>query len=491
MKGYKKLNRRPLTRVKVVTDAVLTRIHDATVKILEETGIKCFHEGALEIFKKHGVKVDENIVFIPRKIVEKAIESAPSTFKWSGRNEEHSIMVGEEYPLFKTACSRGMTTVYDLNNGARKGTLQDHINMTQLFHSSDVCDIAGGYAIDPAELSSHEKHLHILMQVLKNTDKPFHVFTGDKTNHIRQIIEMIEIAIGKNQLEKNHYACATGSPLSPLCLSPVMTEAIIEFSKQKQIVNVASCVIGGVSGPIRLLGQVLLENTEIISGLVLSQLVRPGTPVIMEPTGSTANMKTAAYIGGTPECMLRTIPSIQMALDLYHLPVRTISGMSDSKLVDGQAAFESMQNTLLASLSGCSILDCAFGNIESLISTAYEKIIIDEEIINRCKCICEGIDVSEEALSLDVIQECAHDGGKYIAHQSTFEHFRNRWLPLISDRETRDDWERAGSEDIVIKANKEFKKRLTKAPDSLMDKEGEKELKEYIKLAIKANKQSN
>ena len=372
--------------------------------------------------------------------------------------------------------------------GYRRGTLQDHINMTKLFHNSIECDVAGGYPSDAKELCSYDKHLYFMKETFKNTDKPFHIFTGDKKEHIRQVLDMMEIVYGKKELEKNHYACTSGSPLSPLSLSEVMTEAIIQFSKRNQIVHVSSCVLGGVSGPVSLLGQVLLENAEILSGIVLTQLIKPGTPVFMVPCGSTGYMKNATYVGGTPECMLRTIPSIQLALDLYNLPVRTISGMSDSKIVDAQASLDSMQNTLLLALSGCSILDCAFGNIESLYTTAYEKIIIDEEIINRCRRIMKGIDVSDEALSLKVIEECAHDGGKYLAHQNTFDHFRDRWKPTLSDWDNRQDWENNGSEGIVIKANKEYKKRLSEASETYLEKEVEKELNEYIKVTIKKNK---
>ena len=94
------MNRIPVTRLKVIPDTTLTQIHEATIRLLGQTGIKFYHEGALKIFKKHGAKLDKNIVYIPRRMVENAIESSPQEFKWSGRDEKHTITIENKTSLF-------------------------------------------------------------------------------------------------------------------------------------------------------------------------------------------------------------------------------------------------------------------------------------------------------------------------------------------------------------------------------------------------------
>jgi len=115
-------------------------------------------------------------------------------------------------------------------------------------------------------------------------------------------------------------------------------------------------------------------------------------------------------------------------------------------------------------------------------STSYEKFVIDEELISRVLRISRGIDTSDQALAMDVIQEMGQKGS-YLMHPSTFEQYRNNWLPAVSDWESYEDWLAAGGEDVTARANRRYKEALQSAPETLLDPELERDLQTYLKKA--------
>ncbi len=171
-----------------------------------------------------------------------------------------------------------------------------------------------------------------------------------------------------------------------------------------------------------------------------------------------------------------------MGLDFYHLPTRTMTGITHSKALDAQAGYETMQSLMKGMLSGTHMFVQCLGVLDAIMATSYEKFIIDEELISRVMRIKQGIDTSDVALAVDVIQEVAHNAS-YLMHMSTFENFRTLWTPTISDWESYDDWEQAGSEDVAMRANRKFKEILQKAPATLLDPAADQELQAYIKKA--------
>jgi len=181
--------------------------------------------------------------------------------------------------------------------------------------------------------------------------------------------------------------------------------------------------------------------------------------------------------------MLINIPNVQMGTKFYKLPVRNMCGPSDSKQVDIQAGIETTQNLMGGVLSGVDWLGSTVGILQSVLTTSFEKVIIDQETISRVMCIRDGIDTSDEALSVDLINEVGHTG-TYLQHPSTFKHFKNNWLPSISNWDSYEEWKEKGSEDIVVNANKKFKEILANAPEMLIDSELDKDLKAYMKKAM-------
>jgi len=468
-------------KLKVISEEDLARVHDASLKILEETGVAFQCEEALEIFKINGAKVKNKTVYLPQKMVEDALESAPDTFRWYARNEAHSVTLGEGYAVEPNV---GPVYIQDLDNGRRLGKLEDYANIQKLCQSSDIVNLVGATPIDPSDVEGNKKHLYMLYETIKNTDKPVIGMCANKAHNLESL-KFMELALGKEGvLQDKVYMSVSVNPLSPLAYGPAAAETIIEYSKQKQAIMILPCIMAGVTGPISLFGTVVLQNAEILAGIVLTQLINPGNPVVAGPCSSVAYMKKASYITGSPEMMLIDVAGLQMFLDLYKMPTRIMTGMTDSKVVDCQAGYETMQNMMLGILSGAHVIHECLGVLDSIMTTSYEKFIIDEELLSRVMRISEGLDTSEEAMMLDVIQKIGNSGS-YLLHPSTFEGYRDHWLPRVSDWEPFSDWQNAGSQDVVIRANRKFKERLRSAPESLIDPELDKELKAFIRCIRK------
>jgi len=471
------------SRLKVITDEDMSWIHEASLKILQDTGVIYHNDEALDIFKKHGAKVGGKTVFFHKNMVREALKSAPQTFRWRARNDAKSVTVGDQNEKLLLQPNGGPVFVQDLDKGRRKGTLEDFANIIKLCHASDIVSLIGSFPVEPSDVKQNEKHLYMMYEILKNTDKPVIAFQFSSPKD-RQILDMVEIAMGQNgSLDKHHCVGVGVDPLSPLAYDSAACETIIEFAKRKQIVWFTAAIMAGFSGPISLIGTVTQQNAEILAGIILAQLVNPGNPVIYSNGSAVANMKNGKFVTGSPEMMLIQLAGLQMTLDYYHLPSRSMCGMTDSKTIDYQAGCETIQSLMLGVLGGAHWIFESLGVLDAIMTTSYEKLMIDLEIVNRVIRIREGMDTSAKDRALKVIQEVGHEGA-YITHTDTLNHFRERWLPSLSDWNTFEDWEKAGSEDIAVRANKQYKEILEKAPESLIEPEVDKTLTNYIKRVI-------
>jgi len=467
------------TKLEVLSKDDLLRVHEATLKILRETGVVFHSEEALSIFKKHGARVENKTVFISREMVDQALSTAPKTFRMRARNDKYSLTVGEGFLVQPNV---GPVYIQDLDRGRREATLEDYANIQKLCQASDVVDLVGTIPVDPSDVDTNDKFLMMMYEALKNSDKPVIGFCAN-TQQVREQLDMVELAMGKpGFLMENHCTAVLVNSLSPLGYAPDTLETMIEYAKHNQVIMLAPCIMAGVSGPISLLGTAVLQNTETIAGLVLVQLINPGAPLVYATASTSGYMKEATFAAGTPEAMLINTASLQMGLDFYHLPVRTMSGITHSKTVDCQAGYESMQSLMMGMLSGAHMSVQSLGVLDAIMTTSYEKFVIDEELVRRVRRISQGIDTSDEALAVEVIQEVGHTG-TYLSHMSTFEKFRTLWTPSVSDWGNYSDWKSAGSEDVTVRANRKFKQILQNAPETLLDPDTDKALQAYIAKA--------
>ncbi len=472
-----------LSRIKVLETEDLARIHEASLKALEEIGMVFHQRKAIELLKEHGAKVNGKTVYIPRSLVERSLALCPKTFKWRARNRERSIVVGEGLHF---QASGGSTYIQDIERGRRPSKLEDFVNIQKLYQSSKVIDIVGFSPVDAGDIEPKFRHLYMQQEILKHTDKPVHghVCGGPGA---AQMLEMIKIAFGEDELfEHNHVIGLSINTLSPLGFGEDQLDTLVEYVRRNQIIIACPMAIGGVSAPMSHVGITVLVNAEILAMITLIQLLNPGNPVIIAPSSSFADMRTGAYSAGIPDGILHIITQIELSRELYGLPTRVLGGACDAKALDAQAGYETMQNILFSALAGADIIAHACGVLDGLMTISYEKMMIDEELLQRAAYFrMRPVDLSDQALALNVIKEVG-PGGSYFSHQSVFEQCRDFFKPDVSDWQNYAEWQRNGSQDIALKANRIFKERLASAPGYVLDQEAQKMVDDYVKKVVES-----
>lgn len=468
------------SEIKVLSPEEADKVHRGSVSVLGETGVVFHSDEALAIFKSNGFKIEGKTVFFTEGQIQKALDTCPSTYEFHARNPERTVVVGDRQPLIQPAF--GNVFVQEPGRPRRKGSFRDYINYQRLVQGSDIIQLAGGVPIVADELDPSTRHLDQMYAALKYTDKPVIGWAASRCQ-TDEMLDMLGIAFGGGSFLETHQVMGSGiNPLSPLSYSTETLECVIANARRNQVLFVNPAAMAGITAPIDLLGCALMQNAEILSCIVLIQLIRPGVPVVYCPASVVGYMKRASFCTGSPESMLINIASLQLGRDLYHLPTRTLTGHTDAKLPDYQAGVESMQAIMLSALGGAEILNEALGTLESYMSISFEKFILDEEMFSRVQRIHKGVDTSGMDRRLALIKEVAHQGS-YLTHPSTFKAFRESWQPRVSDWNDYDTWLGAGGKDAVERAREILEQRLAPEPEICIDPDTDKALKEYMEKA--------
>lgn len=467
---------RKLPRMKIVGDGDLPRIHEASIDILENTGIIFEHEEALKFFKNHGAKVEGKTVFIPRSMAETAMDKTPEVYRHVARNQQQSVTIGDGIAPHPNL---GSVFCEDMDKGKRRGLLEDYANFQKLSQASDIVKLTGAIPVAPSDVQPSEQALYMLYETIKHTDKPF---IGISTNakKAEESLKMVEMVFGENYLKDHHCVGVSTTALSPLKFGTETIDSIIAYAKKNQPVFIIPSAMAGVTSPMTLFGSIVQQNTEILAGITLIQLINPGGPAVYCPASTMSDLRTAICVYAPPEQFLINSTCLQMAIDFYKVPTRIMAGMTNSKEVDIQAGYETMQNMLMGLLAGGHMVEQVFGVLDAIMTISYEKFIIDEEMMSRVIRICEGVDTSDSEMSLDVMKEVG-PGGSYLTHGDTFKRFKNQWLPTVSCWDSYDKWESSGKESVMSRANKKYKEILENSPDMMISKDLDRDLMAYMK----------
>lgn len=453
----------------MLTDEQSVQFHEASLKILSQTGVRFFRQEAVDLLKKHGAQIDGNQVRIPRELVAKSLKSCPRQFTWKGFNDGTSVAVRHE-PLISPAV--GPVFIHDLKNGRRMATQTDYANVTKLMQALDIVSINGGLPVDITELPPEKRYLQMMELMVRHTDKPILGFClNDRL--VRQTLGFYAAVSGGETIwDKGHYLAAVCTTLSPLAMDQDTIDTIFAYAKRNQIVIAASCVMAGITGPVNPLGTAVLQNAEILSSIVLAQCVRPGCPVIYSVASSAGYMKDASYSGGSPDAMMIHGACIQTAMDLYDIPIRTMTGINSAKMVDYQAGMETGMSALLSGLIGGGVWSQAMGVMDDIMSLSLEKLILDTDILSRALHVRKGLNFSEKALSLDTIMEVGPQGN-YLMHPDTFQGFSQLWIPQYLNWESWELWQKNGGKNLLEKANETVNNILEDSPHTLLSSKQE------------------
>ncbi len=455
----------------------LSKIHEASLEILKNTGVEFNDPGALGIFKRHGFKVDGKTVFMTEKDVAKALKNAPPRVRIVGRNPEKTVLIGGDEFVF--APTHGAPFVVTATGQQRLATFEDYCNCCKLIQNSKHIDLNGIMMVQPNDLPPQTSHLNRLFSNIVLCDKPFFGST-DSRLAVRDTIEMAAIVWGdKERLKEMPVTVSLINPLTPLRFSEEVSSALIEVAINGQAVVVSSHVVAGTTGPINLPGTLVLGNSEVLAGLILTQLVRPGAPFIYGGNSNAADMRTGLGVIGRPETVILSSSVAQIAR-FYNLPCRTGGCLTDAHFVDAQAGVESTLTLLIAIVNGSNLIMHSCGMMGYYISMNFEKFLVDEELCGMVRCLLKPIEINADSIDVEAIKRVGI-GGEYLTEDKTYrlcrKEFHQADLFICQDYKT---WAADGCRRIEDVAQSTLSKRLATYEKPKIEPEVERVLSEYV-----------
>ena len=458
-------------------------IHDTSLRLLEKVGVEVNCKKALEIFKENGAEVnfDTRLVKLSRKMVEDAIDTAPSKVILYGREEKHDLVLEDKNVYFGTGGT--VLNVLDWKtNQKRPSTLEDVAQFAKLV---DALDNVHFYLLPlyPTELPKEIVDVNRFYAGISNTSK--HIMGGiyDKAGLLETIKMAEEIAGGPAALREHPFISFITCVMSPLKLENTYTEFLIEIAQRGLPVACPSEVLTGATGPVTLAGDLVLINAETLACVTLTQLVNPGTPVIYGSTASIMDMQKGVYLSAGAEAGLINAGVAQLAQNVK-LPYYSTAGMSDSKIPDAQAGYESAISALAVALAGANFIHDAAGNLEFCMTISFEKAVIDNDILGMVMRMLQGIKVDKETLAEDLITKIG-PAGNFLADVHTVKNMRKElYFPTMADRKLRTEWEEMGSKDTRARAREKVEDILNNHKPLPIPSKVYQELKSKIKGLI-------
>lgn len=473
--------------LELLTGEEVLEIHLATLDVLENVGVAFKFGEALKILDEAGASIDQDrqVAKIPEHLVHEAVKRVPSRFVFLARNPKYNLRIGGRRTYFTNGF--GATYVFEPKTGRRRmATLKDLENFTRIADCLEHVHYPITHCV-PQDVPKEVVGQYMALTMIKNTSKHYYCPTLSLEGAKDAISMASALMGGEEELRKRPTIInSTVCPTSPLQYSADAAARTIEFSGYRIPFGIWPAPLAGATGPATLAGTLVVQNAEVLAGVVLSQLVGAGTPVLYGTGSSVMDMTYGTTAYAAPELSLFNIATAQLAR-FYGLPTYGTGGVIDSKLPDEQAAYEGMMSNLLAALAGINIVhDGVYGILESGMTACYEQIVICHEMVGMVMRVLRGMRVTDEALALDVIEAVGH-GGTFLSQKHTLQHFRSEhWIPQITDRSPRSEWERAGSKDIVQRAGEKIEEILRSHEPEPLDRGVEAALEEIVRTREKS-----
>lgn len=447
--------------------------------ILKEVGIDFRGDAeALRLWREAGADVrGDNVRFEPGLVRSVIQKSAPRQFTQLARNRERSVEIGGDHVVFAPAY--GSPFVSDLGNGRRYGALSDFENFVKLTYMCPWLHHSGGTVCEPVDVPVNQRHLDMVYAHLRYSDKPL---MGSVTLPERgeESIEMCRIVFGKETVDQNCVILGNINVNSPLVYDHVMSGALRAYAAANQAAVVVPFILGGAMGPVTTAGAIAQAHAEAMVGVALTQLVRPGAPVIYGNFLSSMSLKSGAPTFGMPEPGIAYLAVGQLARRLG-VPLRCGGALTASKAVDAQSAQESADSLMPALLCGANFILHAAGWLEGGLVMSYEKFMVDCDHLGMMHTFMNGLDLSENGLAGAAFTD-AGPGQHFLGTGHTLANYETAYyIPELSDSESFERWQELGEKRIDQRANEQYQRWLKSYEAPAIDPALDEELKAFIR----------
>ena len=467
-------NRMP--RYEVLSEEAMATLDKGWRKLMTEIGVEFMDSRALDLFKAAGQRVEDHTVFLDPDFVLEQVAKAPAEFDVQARNPENNIHIGGDAMAFGAVYGPPFVREGEVR---RDATMEDFRNFTKLAQSFPVLDSAGGVICEPNDTPLDSRHLDMTYALQTLTDK---VYMGNVVSGVNaaDTIAMTSILFGSREaIEQTPATISLINCNSPLRWDDRMLEAQFEYSAANQPVVLTPFLLMGAMSPVTIPAALVQQITEALSGIALSQLIRPGAPVIFGSFLSNIDMQSGSPTFGTPESGLGLLCTGQIARH-FGLPFRTGGGLTSSQVPDAQAGYEALMTMLPTFLAGANWVMHSAGWLEGGLVAGYEKFIIDIELLQMLQVEFTPLEIDEDSMAFGAHEEVGH-GGHFLGAMHTMERFRTCFYrPLLSSSENYERWMRNGGKDAAVRAGEIYRKRLEEYEQPPLDDAVRQELEEYV-----------
>jgi len=468
------VNRMP--RYEVLSQDAMETLDKGWRRLMTEIGVEFMDDRALELFRKAGQKVEgNNVKFDPDFILEQ-VAKAPREFDIQARNAERSVHIGGDHMVFASVYGPPFVREGDVR---RDATMEDYRNFVKLSQAFPQLDSPGGTIVEPNDTPLDSRHLDMVYALQTLSDKPY---MGSVTSgpNAADTIAMSEILFGgRESIEKTTASVSLINVNSPLRFDDRMLAALHEYVKANQAVIVTPFLLMGAMSPVSIPATLVQQMAEGLAGIALTQLIRPGAPVIFGSFLSNTDMQSGSPSFGTPESGIGLLCTGQIARR-FGLPFRSGGGLNASQTADAQSAYEALMTMLPTFLAGTNYVMHSAGWLEGGLVSCYEKFIIDIEILRMLQHEFTPLEIDEASLAFGAHEEVGA-GGHFLGAMHTLERFRECFYrPLLSSTENFDRWSRNGGRDATERAGEIWRKTLEEYEQPPIDPAIDAELQEYV-----------
>jgi trimethylamine--corrinoid protein Co-methyltransferase len=465
-----------MPRYDILSEDAMATLDKGWRRLMTEIGVEFMDQRALDLFAAAGQKVEGNAVYLDPDFVLEQVAKAPREFDVQARNPENSVHIGGDAMAFGAVYGPPFVREGEVR---RDATMEDFRRFTRLAQSFPVLDSAGGVICEPNDVPLDSRHLDMVYALQTLTDKVYMGNVVSGTN-AADTIAMTSILFGSREaIEETPATISLINCNSPLRWDDRMLEAQFEYSAANQAVVLTPFILMGAMSPVTIPAALVQQITEALSGIALSQLIRPGAPVIFGSFLSNIDMQSGSPTFGTPESGIGLLCTGQIARH-FGLPFRTGGGLTSSQVPDAQAGYEALMTMLPTFLAGANWVMHSAGWLEGGLVAGYEKFIVDVELLQMLQHEFTPLEIDEASMAFDAHEEVGH-GGHFLGAMHTMERFRTCFYrPMLSSSENYERWMRNGGADTAARAATIYRERLEAYEPPPLDDAVRAELEEYV-----------
>ena len=429
--------------IRAVSDDELEAIHQASLRVLRETGIDFLDDTARRQLAEAGADVDGDRVRFDPELVAHLISTAPAQFTLHGRDPIRDLVLGGDHIVYTSVASPPFVT--GLGRDRRNGNREDYRNLIKMGQVLNAVHTVAGYPVEPMDLHPSVRHLHATHDMLTLSDKFPFVYSLSRQRN-QDAIEMVRIARGVDEATINDDTSIFSR------YDTVMLHGIQEMSAANQLIVITPFTLAGAMAPVTVAGALVLQNAEALAGIAYTQVVRPGAPVSYGGFTSNVDMRSGSPAFGTPEYWKACLVGGQLARR-YGVPYRS-SNVNASNSVDAQSAYESVIAIWGAVMGGVNLLLHGAGWLEGGLLASYEKMVIDADLLNMVTEMLRPITVDDAALAVEAIAEVGPAGHFFGTSHTQERYATEHFQPMVSSWTNFENWDDSGRLEAHDRAEK-------------------------------------